>query len=435
MTSKNKDLSTVQPLVDIAAEENKLFRDGYVKGIAEFIKECATPTTIAIQGDWGTGKTSLINQIEKELRAGAKSAKNDNEDAKKYCKEIINVASFDVWKHYAANPHVDLPAELLEEIASKLSGANLMELGKVAEFVSSVSEVLGVVFGEEDDKKDDSSFGSILGMIFGSEDKSKSSKSGEKDETASSEDVSSFQTMFVEALDQCAKANGKSKDSRFVVIIDGLDYISPEITFDLMGLIKTYIDCPRCVIVFAVDKETVFSGVRKKLGDRIDEGQQKRHFDRLVQVPLRIPTSACDLDEYVKYLLKDNKELSGQLVGVIGTLLSEPTPRRIKRYINTMYLYRSIFGESESAGDASLAMLLAAVILEMESAKGFDVVARCAQGDEAQFDESLKAALDSLGTSDGINWAMLPTLWQGGESADVDGAKRSAFISWARKLK
>ena len=151
-------------------------------------------------------------------------------------------------------------------------------------------------------------------------------------------------------------------------------------------------------------------------------------------MPLRIPASTYNLDTYIKSLLKDENELSGDLARVVSALLDEPTPVSIKRYINTVYLYRNIFGGTEDAGPGSLAMLLAAVILGIESADGFDAVASCAHGDKAHFDEELAVALDSLGTDGGVDWNMLPTLWQGGEGA-ADEANRSAFISWIRKLR
>ena len=51
MADTNEALPTVQALADVAANENKLFREGFVEGVSEFIKECPTPMTIAIQGD------------------------------------------------------------------------------------------------------------------------------------------------------------------------------------------------------------------------------------------------------------------------------------------------------------------------------------------------------------------------------------------------
>jgi len=35
----------------------------FAKGLIDFINQAATPITIAIQGGWGSGKTSLINLL------------------------------------------------------------------------------------------------------------------------------------------------------------------------------------------------------------------------------------------------------------------------------------------------------------------------------------------------------------------------------------
>ena len=39
----------------------------YQEALVEFIKESNTPITIALQGEWGSGKTSLMNILEDEL--------------------------------------------------------------------------------------------------------------------------------------------------------------------------------------------------------------------------------------------------------------------------------------------------------------------------------------------------------------------------------
>lgn len=39
----------------------------YAKSLCKYIENCSTPMTISIQGEWGSGKTSLMNIIESEL--------------------------------------------------------------------------------------------------------------------------------------------------------------------------------------------------------------------------------------------------------------------------------------------------------------------------------------------------------------------------------
>ena len=55
---------------DGPAIEDNFNIERYINGLTSFIKNCNTPITMAIQGDWGTGKTSIMsmvkNKIEKE---------------------------------------------------------------------------------------------------------------------------------------------------------------------------------------------------------------------------------------------------------------------------------------------------------------------------------------------------------------------------------
>ena len=39
----------------------------YKEALVDFIKRTETPMTIGVQGEWGSGKTSLLNQIWNEL--------------------------------------------------------------------------------------------------------------------------------------------------------------------------------------------------------------------------------------------------------------------------------------------------------------------------------------------------------------------------------
>lgn len=56
-------------LSDIPLRENlnDFGTEGYVEGLEDFISNAATPITIALQGEWGSGKTSLMNRLYNDL--------------------------------------------------------------------------------------------------------------------------------------------------------------------------------------------------------------------------------------------------------------------------------------------------------------------------------------------------------------------------------
>ena len=59
----------IQPTGSIAQKAKEIDEDTigilpYAQALAKFIEECDTPMTVGLQGDWGIGKTSLMNLIK-----------------------------------------------------------------------------------------------------------------------------------------------------------------------------------------------------------------------------------------------------------------------------------------------------------------------------------------------------------------------------------
>ena len=71
----------------------------YISGLCEFITECDTPMTIAIQGDWGSGKTSIMEMVR------------DNIDEK-----TVHCVWFNTWQFSQFNTGDSLPLSLIETI-------------------------------------------------------------------------------------------------------------------------------------------------------------------------------------------------------------------------------------------------------------------------------------------------------------------------------
>ena len=49
------------------ADEDRLNMKAYADALTEFIANAQSPLTIALQGEWGSGKTSLMNSLKASL--------------------------------------------------------------------------------------------------------------------------------------------------------------------------------------------------------------------------------------------------------------------------------------------------------------------------------------------------------------------------------
>ena len=96
------------------AEESLGVKD-YMEALSNFIETCETPMTIAIQADWGAGKTSMMNLVKERL-----SEKNKK----------IETIWFNTWQFSQFDMGDDLPISLLSQFVKRLGGEDSGEVVK-----------------------------------------------------------------------------------------------------------------------------------------------------------------------------------------------------------------------------------------------------------------------------------------------------------------
>ena len=90
---------------DIANENDEFDISKSILGLTEFVLHCDTPMTIAIQGEWGSGKTTLMNIVMKKLL---------DEDK-------VKTLYLNMWQYSQFSCQDDLPIIMLQEFANLIS--------------------------------------------------------------------------------------------------------------------------------------------------------------------------------------------------------------------------------------------------------------------------------------------------------------------------
>lgn len=300
----------------------------YINGLVNFIKSCNTPMTIAVQGDWGTGKTSIMTMIKNELR----NLKN------------LNLVWFNTWQFSQFNLGDKLPLTMLNKLVNEVSSNKESENFKYIK-----KAMVGVA-------------DAILGHISGG-----------------ALEVSSFldnEENLFEAIERLKESfqklvNEKAGDEgRVIIFIDDLDRIEPERAVELLEVLKIFLDCEKCIFVLAIDYSVVTRGVKVKYGNDFSEGKGKSFFDKIIQVPFKIPVGSYDISLYVKKCFEDiemevEEETLPQYINLIKHSIGN-NPRSMKRLFNSFLLLSNI-SDSEILEDSLNRQILFALLCMQSS--------------------------------------------------------------------
>ncbi len=314
----------------------------YARALAEFIQSCDTPMTIGLQGDWGIGKTSMMNMI--------KGCLTDS-----YCLKI----DFNTWSYSQFKQDEYLALSCLEALIGKVESEmkNVSELKKSQSLSDKIKtardRVRGVISAVSV---------SVPGVSVNLGDVG-DALSGKKEKAY--EDLAHQMTVFKEEFSSIINEFYKLRPDkhRVVIFIDDLDRVKPIKALELLEGIKNFIDVEGCVFVLAVDYEVVQSGMAQKLGVDLQKTSGKSFFDKIIQLPFAMPTNNYELDEYIQDLLIQiqfeafknesafKKDGASDFFHDITISTVGRNPRSIKRVINYADLLNKIRSNFRSKDD------------------------------------------------------------------------------------
>lgn len=295
----------------------------FENGLTKFINNSNTPITIALQGEWGSGKTSLMNSLKKNL--------SDSDDSK-FHSIWLNTWEYALMKD-AQSTLMDIITGLIQE-TSKIAKVDDTKTKKLLNTLwSGIKDTSRVVAKSTLDKAVDGA-GTIID-VFSTKGKSS---------------IGEVRTELEKIIEDCIK---KDKKQGFIFFIDDLDRIDPPVAVQLLELLKNIFTLNNCVFILAIDYDVVIKGLESKFGIFTDKNERefRSFFDKIIQVPFSMPVSRYETDKFLKESLvatdyinettAKNVELIAKF-SEISNLSVGKNPRALKRLMNSLSLISCI---------------------------------------------------------------------------------------------
>ena len=315
---------------DNETREDLLGHQVHVELIREVILDPRlTPVTIGIFGEWGSGKSSLMNM----LRDSLDEERQSDEARKKQC-EGVAVLHFNGWLFEGYDDakaallssilvelksHKLVKAELRDRFVGLIKRVKVMRLLRLgitrfgipaawAYFGGGGTEVAPVVAATADSMIPiNQATGEVdQGVLIKTADEASGLLKNAEGETEPT-DVRSFRDDFAALL--------KDSDIRLlVVLIDDLDRCSPERIIDNLEAIKLFLNVENTAFVIGADPRIVRHAIAHRYRDMTqppatstEEDSNERlvidYLEKLIQVPFSLPRlSRSEIETYITLL-------------------------------------------------------------------------------------------------------------------------------------
>lgn len=310
--------------------------DNYMQALIQFIETCQMPTTIAIQGEWGSGKTSMLNQIRYQLCESGKNLEADQ--LLPYYGIWINTWQYSLMKSKEETLMAILSG-LTNEVTKIVEGKHQTQsqaaINKVKNIFSKIAKAGAKAAISQVGINED-----LVDNVLERDDENV--------------DLLTFKSSLQEAIEKCLELDKKEGNNNrgFIFFIDDLDRIDPPVAVEILELIKNIFEVNHCIFVLAIDYEVVVKGLIPKFGVLTEKNERefRSFFDKIIQLPFSMPVAMYDVNNFLidsLYHIGYLKEGKGadaikDKYSDFALLSVGTNPRSLKRLINTLSLLHII---------------------------------------------------------------------------------------------
>jgi hypothetical protein len=268
------------------------------------------PVTLGLFGDWGSGKTSIMKMLQRQLEQD----------------EQVAVVYFDAWLFEGYDDaksalissiikqlaeHKRFPSALTDQAAKLIRRVNWMRVLKMGWDNVALPAVLAYATGGA------TAVPALLGNLATSFNKKESSSDKAEGILKPKEDPDEMEVR--EFRDQFGDLLAKTKFKALVVLIDDLDRCSPDRIVENLEAIKLFLNVGNTAFVIGADLRIVRHAIAVRYKDALEAARRSSspgdasgeageelvndYVEKLIQVPYHLPRlSPAEIETYLSFL-------------------------------------------------------------------------------------------------------------------------------------
>jgi hypothetical protein len=306
----------------------------YSIALSNFIERSDTPITIGLQGEWGTGKTSLMSLLLEDF------------NQKNIACSWVNTWEYSIFRG-ANETTPGVLRGMLEKLEESCKSRNLWSLKEES---------------EKKFRKAARFLGSLANQIISNQtgvDIASAVSDSSTNSSASTAEIAEIKALITNLIEDLI-ADPKNPFERVVFFVDDLDRIPPSDAVEILEALKNIFDIPHCIFILAIDYDVVVKGLESKFGPKTEENERefRSFFDKIIQVPFSMPTGTYDIENFLVEKLKSlgleiSEDVRENYVKTVKHTIGY-NPRSLKRYLNSFSLInhlKEVETEKEEQGD------------------------------------------------------------------------------------
>lgn len=341
-----------------------------------------SPSTIGIYGDWGSGKSSLMQMVEDRLKGYKRTdiacirfngwLMEGYEDAKTtFCGTILD----EMRKHKTLSASAK---RMITGLLKKVDGGKLLQKVGTTALDLFVTGGIGTIPAVTVDAIVKALKGKIEGV---SADDIKNVLRDIKAENKKREDIKNFRTDFQKILKE-------SKIAHLVVFIDELDRCKPETVLEIFEAMRLFVFAEGTSFVIGADNRLIDYAIKSRYnnipGNNLDISTE--YLEKLIQYPITIPRlDSSELSRYMTCLLLENviPDIAGIIKSVapfcnitLETLkghYDEKQEEEVKEALALSHQLSPILSAKQNGNPRQCKRFLNTLFMRIEMAKAKDV--------------------------------------------------------------